>query len=290
LQYFRQAIALDPSFAEAYVGVADCYGILAFYAVLPPREAFPAAKEATKRALELDDGLAEAHATLGFINFYYDWNAAEAAKEFQRSLTENPNYATAHSWFSVSLAAQGKYSEADAEAHRALEYDPLSPIIGSNAGWAVSLSGNADRAIEILKKTIEIDPGFARAHFRLGRAYEQKKDYTAAIAELRQAVSLSGGEPCHQGSLGHVLPLSGKTEEARQILQGLEGRRGQRYVPSYGIALVYAGLGDNDQSIHWLQRAYEDRSTGVAFLRTDPELASLHSDPRSEALVHGVGF
>jgi DNA-binding winged helix-turn-helix (wHTH) protein/TolB-like protein/tetratricopeptide (TPR) repeat protein len=290
LEYFRQAIALDPNFAEAYVGVADCYGILAFYAVLPPREAFPAAEEATKRALELDDSLAEAHATMGFIHFYYHWNGPEATKEFQRSLAANPNYAMAHSWFGVSLAAKGLYSEANTEAQRALEDDPLSPVIGSNAGWAVSLSGNADRAIDILKKTIEIDPNFPRAHLRLGRAYEQKQSYDMAIAELEQAASLSGGESCYRGSLGHVYAISGRTEKARQVLQDLEARRGQNYVPSYAIALVYAGLGDNDNAINWLQKAYEDRSTGMAFLRTDPELSSLHSDPRFEELARRISF
>jgi len=290
LEYFRQAIALDPKFAEAYVGIADCYGILAFYAVLPPREAFPAAREAAKKALELDNGLAEAHTTMGFINFYYDWNGAEATKEFQRSLADNPNYATAHSWFGVSLAAKGNYAEADAEAHRAMEEDPLSPIIASNAGWAVSLSGNADKAIEILKKAIEIDPNFARAHLRLGRAYEQKQLYRAAISEFEQAVKLSDGEPCYKGSLGHAYAISGQADRARHLLQALEKPTEKKYVPSYAIALIYAGLGDKDNAVSWLQRAYEDRSTGMAFLRTDPELNSLHSDPRFEDLSRRISF
>lgn len=290
LQYFRQAIALDPKFAEAYVGIADCYGILAFYAVLPPREAFPAAREAAKRALELDNGLAEAHTTMGFINFYYDWNGAEATKEFQRSLANNPNYATAHSWFGVSLAAKGNYAEADAEAQRAMEEDPLSPIIASNAGWAVSLSGNADKAIEILKKAIEIDPNFARAHLRLGRAYEQKQQYEAAISEFEQAVRLSDGEPCYKGSLGHAYAISGQIDRARQLLEALQKPTEKKYVPSYAIALIYAGLSDKDNAVTWLQRAYEDRSTGMAFLRTDPELSNLHSDPRFEDLSRRISF
>jgi tetratricopeptide (TPR) repeat protein len=290
LEYFRQAIALDPNFAEAYVGVADCYSILAFYAVLPPREAFPAAREAAKRALELDNGLAAAHATMGFINFYYDWNGREATKEFERSLAENPNYATAHSWYGVSLAAKGRYTEADAEAHRAMEEDPLSPIIASNAGWAVSLSGDADKAIEILKKAIEIDPNFARAHLRLGRAYEQKQNYAAATVEFEQAVKLSDGEPCYRGSLGHAYAISGQTARARQLLKVLEKATDQKYVPSYAIALIYAGLGDKDKAITWLRRAYEDRSTGMAFLRTDPELSNLHADPRFEDLSRRISF
>jgi DNA-binding winged helix-turn-helix (wHTH) protein/TolB-like protein/Tfp pilus assembly protein PilF len=290
LEYFRQAIALDPKFAEAYVGVADSYDILAFYAVLPPKEAFPAAKQATQRALELDDGLAEAHASLGFIHFYYDWNGVEATREFQRSLEENPNYATAHSWYSVSLAAKGMFAEAETQARLAMEDDPLSPSVGSNAGWAVSLSGNPDKAIAILKKAIEIDPNFARARLRLGRAYEQKQMYDMAIAELEQAVKISGGEPCYVGSLGHAYAMAGQPERAKQLLHDLESRTRQRYIPSYAIALIYSGLGDNDQAIKWLEKAYEDRSTGMAFLRTDPELSGLHFDPRFEELSRRISF
>jgi DNA-binding winged helix-turn-helix (wHTH) protein/TolB-like protein len=290
LEYFRQAITLDPMFAEAYVGVADSYGTLGLYAVLPPKEAFPAAKEAAKRALEMDDGLAEAHATLGFIYFYYDWNGADAANEFRRALADNPNYAMAHSWYGESLAATGRYPEAVAEAQRALEDDPLSLIIGSNAGWTLSLAGKTDQAIEILRKAIEIDPSFPRTHYRLGRAYEQKKSYDMAISELEQAVSLSGGDACYKGSLGHAYAISGNTNQARKVLQELEERVGQPYVPAYAIGLVYAGLGDNDHAISWLQKAYEDRSTSIAFLKLDPELSSLHSDPRFEQLSRRINF
>jgi TolB-like protein/DNA-binding winged helix-turn-helix (wHTH) protein/Flp pilus assembly protein TadD len=290
LEYFRQAIILDPTFAEAYVGVADSYASLGLYAVLPPKEAFPAAKEAAKRALEMDDGLAEAHATMGFINFYYDWNRVDADNEFRRALADNPNYALAHSWYGESLAAMGRYQEANAEAQRALEDDPLSLIIGSNAGWTLSLAGRGDQAIEILKKAIDIDPRFPRTHFRLGRAYEQKKSYEMAIAELQQAVSLSEGDTCYKGSLGHVYAVSGNVNQARNVLQDLEGRGGQQYVPAYAIALVYAGLGDNDHAFTWLQKAYEDRSTSMIFLRLDPELSSLHSDPRFEKLSQQINF
>lgn len=290
LEYFRQAIALDPTFADAYVGIADSYATLGLYAVIPPKEAFPAAKDATKRALEMDDGLAEAHATMGFINFYYDWNRIDAENEFHRALSDNPNDAMAHSWYGESLAAMGRFPEAVAEAQRALEDDPLSLIIGSNAGWTLSLAGKGDQAVEILKKAIEIDPSFPRTHYRLGRAYEQKKSYDLAISELEQAVSLSGGDPCYKGSLGHAYAISGKVSQARQVLQDLEGQSGQAYVPSYAIALVYAGLSDNDHALTWLQKAYEDRSTSIAFLKLDPELSGLHGDPRFEQLSRRISF
>jgi tetratricopeptide (TPR) repeat protein len=290
LEYFRQAITLDPTFAEAYVGVADSYATLGLYALLPPKEAFPAAKEAAKRALEMDDGLAEAHATLGFIYFYYDWNGVDAANEFHRALAENPNYAMAHSWYAETLAAMGRYPEAVAEAQRALEDDPLSLIIGSNAGWTLCLAGKHDQGVEALKKTIEIDPSFPRTHFRLGRAYEQQRLYELAVSELEQAVSLSGGDAYYKGSLGHAYAMSGNATQARQVLQGLEGRSRQEYVPAYAIALVYAGLGDDDQTISWLRKAYEDRSTAMVFLKSDPELSGLHSDPRFEQLSRRVNF
>jgi DNA-binding winged helix-turn-helix (wHTH) protein/TolB-like protein len=290
LEYFRQAISLDPTFAEAYVGIADSYATLGLYAVLPPKEAFPAAKEAAKRALEMDDGLAEAHATLGFIYFYYDWNAVDAAGEFRRALADNPNYAMAHSWYGENLAAMGHYPEAVAEAQRALEDDPLSLIIGSNAGWTLCLAGKCDQGIETLKKTIEIDPSFPRTHFRLGRAYEQKQTYEMAISELEQAVNLSGGDAYYKGSLGHVYAMSGKTNQARRVLKDLEERSRQQYVPAYAIALIYAGLGDKDHAISWLQKAYEDRSTSMVFLKVDPELGSLHSDPRFEQISRRINF
>jgi len=290
LEYFRQAITLDPTFADAYVGVADSYATLGLYAVIPPRDAFPAAKEAAKRALAMDDGLAEARASMGFINFYYDWNGTDATNEFRRALADNPNYAMAHSWYGESLAAMGRYPEAIAEAQLALQDDPLSLIIGSNAGWTLSLAGQTDRAIEILKKAIEIDPTFPRTHFRLGRAYEQKKQYDLAISELEQAVNLSGGDACYKGSLGHAYAVSGKPEQARRVLQDLEGRTGQAYVPSYAIALVYAGLAENNRAFVWLDKAYEDRSTSMVFLRSDPELSGLHSDPRFEPLARRISF
>jgi DNA-binding winged helix-turn-helix (wHTH) protein/TolB-like protein/Flp pilus assembly protein TadD len=290
LEYFRQAIALDPTFAEAYVGVADSYATFGLYAMLPPKEAFPAAKEAARRALAMDDGLAEAHASMGFIYFYYDWNAVEAVKEFQRALAENPNYSLAHSWYGENLAAMSRFQEADVEAQRAMEGDPLSLIIGSNAGWTYSLAGKGELAIEILKKAIDIDPSFPRTHFRLGRAYEQKKSYDLAISELQQAVNLSPGDSCYEGSLGHAYAVSGHQVEARKVLQDLQGRLGQPYVPAYAIALVYAGLGENDHAVTWLERAYDDRSTSIAFLKLDPELIGLHSNPRFQQLARRINF
>ncbi len=290
LGYFQQAITLDPGFAEAYVGIADSYATLGLYAVLPPKQAFPAAKNAGTRALQMDDSLAAAHATLGFIYFYYDWNLTASENEFRRALAENPHYAMAHSWYAESLAAKGEYSEAVVEAQRALQDDPLSLIVGSNAGWTFALAGQYDQSVETLKKAIEIEPNFPRTHFRLGEVYEQRGQYAMAIPEFEQAVHLSGGDPYYEGSLGHAYGASGSSNQARSVLQNLQARVGQQYVPPYAIGLVYAGLGEKDQAFRWLQKAVEDRSTSMVFLRSDPELAGLRADPRFAQLLRLVNF
>jgi Tfp pilus assembly protein PilF len=238
----------------------------------------------------MDDSLAAAHATLGFINFYYDWNASVANNEFRRALAENPHYAMAHSWYGESLAAKGDYSEALAEAQTALQDDPLSMIVSSNAGWTFALAGQYDRAVDTLKKAIEIDPAFPRTHFRLAELYEQRGEYALAIPEFEQAVQLSAGDPYYEGSLGHAYGVSGNFGQARRVLQSLQSRPADQYVPPYAIALIHAGLGEKDQAFQWLQKAVEDRSTPMVFLRSDPELAGLRSDPRFALLARLVNF
>jgi tetratricopeptide (TPR) repeat protein len=257
---------------------------------LPPKEAFPAAKNAGTRALQMDDSLAAAHATLGFIYFYYGWNPSACADEFRSALEENPHYAMAHSWYAESLAAQGKYAEAVGEAQRALRDDPVSMIVGSNAGWTYALAGQYDQALETLQKAIEIDPNFPRTHFRLGQIYEQRGQYAAAIHEFEEAVRLEGDDPYYEGSLGHAYGASGAASKARAIVDKLQERSARQYVPPYSIALVYAGLGERDQAFRWLQKAVEDRSTSMVFLRTDPELGGLRSDPRFVEISRLVNF
>ena len=289
LGYFQEAINLDPGFAEAYVGVADSYATLGLYAVVPPKQAFSAAKDAGKRALQMDDALAAAHATLGLIDFYYDWNVSAADEEFRRALAENPHYAMAHSWYAESLAAKGNYADAVEEAQRSLQDDPLSLIVGSNAGWTFALAGQYEHSVETLKKAIEIDPNFPRTHFRLGEVYEQRGEYGTAIHEFEEAVRLSGGDPYYEGSLGHAYGASGNVVKAKDVLQNLQARTGQ-YIPPYAIGLVYAGLGEKDQAFHWLQKAVEERSTSMVFLRMDPELAALRDDARFTPLSRSLNF
>jgi DNA-binding winged helix-turn-helix (wHTH) protein/TolB-like protein/lipoprotein NlpI len=289
-EYFQQAIVLDPTFAQAYVGIADSYATLGLYAALPPKEAFPAAKEAGKKALEMDPTLAEAHATLGFIAFYYDWDGVAVESEFRQAFDKNTNYAIGHSWHGEALAAMGRFSEAISEAKLAQENDPLSMSINTNAGWTLFLAGRHAEAMEALKKIIEIDPNFPRAHFRLGSAYEDGGMHADAIAELQKAVQLSGGDPYYEGALGHAYAVSGNVIAARRMLAVLKSPSTERYIPAYAIALIYAGLREKDNAFLWLEKACEDRSTSLAYLKVDPVLNSLRSDPRFSALVQRIAL
>jgi DNA-binding winged helix-turn-helix (wHTH) protein/TolB-like protein/Tfp pilus assembly protein PilF len=290
LQYFREAVRLDPKFAEAHAGVADSYALLGLYGLLPPNEAFPPAEDAAKKALNLDHDLAEAHATLGFVYFYYDWNGVAAEREFRLALASNPNYAMAHSWNGQNLAAMQRFSEAITETKLAQEQDPLSLIVSSNAGQVLSLAGKSTWAIETLNKALEIDPNFPRLHFRLGNAYEEEGMVEEAIAEFEQAVRLSGGDSSYEGSLGHAYGVAGKVEKARAILDLLKKRASQQYVPAYSVALVYEGLQDRENAFRWLEKAYTDRSASMAFLKVDPLLESLRSDSRFAELAGRVNF
>jgi TolB-like protein/DNA-binding winged helix-turn-helix (wHTH) protein/tetratricopeptide (TPR) repeat protein len=290
LDYFRRAVDLDPTYAEAYAGIADSYAMLGLYTVLPPNEAFPKAKAAAIKALEINNTVAEAHATLGFVHFYYDWDGAAAEKEFAAALQQNPNYAMAHSWRGFNLAVMGRSSEAMSEATLAQEADPLSAIVGTNAAWVYFLSRQSDRAVGILHKVIEADPNFPRAHFRLGNIYEHAGQYDLAIDEYAKAVQLSDGDTYYQASLGHAYAMSGMVVEARKSLRHLEELSAKRYVSPYAIALIYEAMGKKDYCLDWLEKASADRSTSMAYLRVDPTLDRLRSEPRFAMLVKQTNF
>jgi tetratricopeptide (TPR) repeat protein len=290
LQYFREAIHLDPGFAEAYEGVADSYAALGLYAVMPPEDAFPAARDAAQKALEMDDNLADAHATLGMIHFYYDWDALAAENEFRRAVQINPNYAMAHSWNAEALAAMGRFPEAVDEAKRALNEDPLSQIINSNAGWTLCLAGQSEAAIETLKKAIEMDPNFPRTHFRLGLVYQSQRLNDQAIQEYQKAIRLSDDNPYYQASLANAYALSGHMNELDSMLKSLSSRSAHQHVPAFAFALIYAGMNDKNAAFQWLSKTPGDHSTSMAFAKVDPQLASLRSDPRFASVVRTLNF
>ncbi|MGH9838643.1 MAG: tetratricopeptide repeat protein, partial [Blastocatellia bacterium] len=288
--YFQQAIDKDPSYALAYAGLADCYNLHSYYGELPPRESFPKAKAASTKALEIDDGLAEAHVSLAFVRAWYDWDWPSAESEFQRALELNPNYATAHHWYALFLMAMERPSEALEEIKRAHEIDPLSLPINRDVGLIYHRACHCDRAIEQYLKTIELDPSFWSAHQHLGWAYEQKAMYEEAIAELNQAIAAAGDRTRIWAELGHVYAVSGRRAEAENVLGELQERAAQRYVSPYEIAVIYTGLEEHDQAFEWLERAYRERSAWLIYLKVEPILDRLRADSRFTELLRRVGL
>jgi DNA-binding winged helix-turn-helix (wHTH) protein/TolB-like protein len=295
LKYFQEAVAFDPAYTQALTGIADSYALLGEYTALAPAIAFPMAQRSATKALEMDPELADAHATLGFVDLFYQFDGVAAENEFRRALQSNPNYAIAHTWYGVNLAAMRRYKEGMAEARRAEALDPLSLTVTTDVGLIAYLAGRNDEAIDAIKKAIEIDPNFPRAHFRLGSVYLQEGMTREALAEYQRAVQLSEGgdgyeDQYYDASVGQAYAMLGNTSEARRVLNLLIQRSKRQYVPAYGIALIYAGLGETDHVCEWLHRAYEERSTSMAYLKVDPALKNYRSEPRFAAIAKALRF
>ena len=288
--YFREAISKDSSYAAAYAGMADYYNVLPFYSRHSPAEVFPQAKAAALKALEIDETLAEAHAALAYITAYYDWDLHGAEREFQRALDLNPSNAAAHHSYSRLLAALGRVDEALAEIKRSEALDPVSPLLQANTAMILYFGGRYDQAIEQLHRTLELDSSYVVAQWGLGLAYEQKALYAPAITMMEKAAAGSARDANFLGSLGHVYAIAGRRRAARQIINELQEQSKRGYVSSYHVGLVYAGLGEDERAIAWLQKAAHERSTLLVYLRMDPRLATLRSDRRFQALTHQVGL
>ena len=285
--YFNQAIVADPKYALAYVGLADTYVIMPFYAAGAPEDCYPKAKAAAKKALEFDGKLSEAHASLAYILHVYDLDFDGSEKEFQRAIELNPNYATAHHWYGIELLASlGRFDQAILELKRALELDPLSLPINGALGRIYYLARRYDEAIEQLRKTLEMNPDFYYAHWILGSALVAKGATGEAIGEYEKARALSN-DPMVLGLLGRAYASSGKTMEAEKILNQLNELSTKRYVPAYSLALVYLGLGNKAETLRWIEKSYEDHADLVYF-KVEPLLDPLRGDPRFEALVQKV--
>jgi TolB-like protein/DNA-binding winged helix-turn-helix (wHTH) protein/Tfp pilus assembly protein PilF len=290
LAYFNQAIEEDPKYAQAYSGLADTYALLGDwqYAVMTPKEAFPKAKSAAIRALELDNALGEAHNSLAFVLDGFDWDLDSGGKEFRRAIELNPGYATAHHWYAWHLSLLGRYDEAIAEMRKAENLDPLSLIINSDLAELLVLAHSYDESIQQSRKTIEMDPNFALAHNQLAQAYLQKHIYGEAIAEMQKAVQLSGGSPTCVSNLARAYVASGKRTEAVQLLSDLRRRSNSSYSNASEIAMIYASLGETDEAMNWLARGYEERFNPGVLLR--PGFDPLRSDRRFQTLVRRVGL
>jgi tetratricopeptide (TPR) repeat protein len=285
IDYFEEAISEDPKFAAAYAAMADTYSIMGSD-VLPARLASSKARAAATKALELDPTIAEGHAELGLVEFYYDWDWSKAEQEFRQAIELNPNYATAHQWYSYYLTAMGRFPEAVEEARKAQQIDPLSLAINATLAGRYRDSGQYDQAINFGQRTLEMDPNFVTAHSVLGATYEAEGNWEQAIREYQKAVELSQNSPASMAALGCAYGYSGNREGARKVLASLREASKRHYVSSFDMATVFAGMGEKDSAFHWLEKAYAERESQMAFLGITRRLNGLHSDPRYSDLLH----
>jgi TolB-like protein/class 3 adenylate cyclase/Tfp pilus assembly protein PilF len=288
--FFEKALKLDGKYAQAYSGLADSYATLAFLEFMSPHQAYPKAKEAVERALALDAKLAEAHTSLGLIKFQYDWDWQGAEAAFREAIGLNPNYAPAHHFFADYLKAMGRFEEALAQIEKARELDPLSLVITTGVGHVLYLSRQYDRAIEQYREAVELDPGFMLTHVWFGRPYLEKGMFREAIDELQTAVKLSRESTLALAMLGHGFAAAGRRAEAEQILENLRERSRNRYVPSYWIAVIYNGFRDREQTIAWMRKAFEERSSWLVWSNVEPRFAWLRDDPDFAALIDAMKF
>jgi DNA-binding winged helix-turn-helix (wHTH) protein/tetratricopeptide (TPR) repeat protein/TolB-like protein len=291
VEYFQQALRKDPAYADAYAGLADCYTLMASFGVEPAQEAYPNAKAAALKALQIDPSLADAHASLGFVYFYYEWNWGKAKDEFQRAIQLNPDYAYEHTWYALMLSATGQRDEATRQIQIAQQLDPLSLMSDTEVGRVYYWNRQYDKAVAAFRHVIDLDPYFARAHLRLGIAYIAQGNYADAIREFHETSRLSGPDPYLDGFIGYAQALSGDAGAARKTLADLIQRsRHNEYVPAFSIALIYAGLGDHEQALEWFAQSYQDRSTYMVYANVDPLFDGVRSDQRFTALLQRMQF
>jgi len=290
IEYFQQALEKDPAYAPAYAGLADSYNLLAFFNVFPPREVMPKAKAAAVKALELDDNLAEAHVSLGWAGFTYDLDWPAAGKHFERAIVLNPAYPLAHSYYSLYLGALGRPEEGLTEAKRALDLDPVSPAINHYVVVQLYLARRFDEAIEQCRKTLELDPSFTPVHGTLAEVYSAKGMYREALAEYEEYSALSGGSPRSTAFVGYAHARLGQRSQAFRVLEQLRAASKQKYVPALSFAIVYVGLGEKEQAFLWLEKAYDERTNSLAYLKVQATWDPLRSDPRFADLVRRIGL
>jgi DNA-binding winged helix-turn-helix (wHTH) protein/tetratricopeptide (TPR) repeat protein len=279
----EQAIQVDPTYAPAYVGLADAYNLLAGHGGLAPKETFPKARAAATVALEIDPSLAEAYASLAFINYRFDWNFEEAERNFQKANALKPNYSTAHHWYGEALASAGRFEESLTELSCSQEFDPLSLPISTDLAQTLYFARRYEESESQVRKALEMDPKFIRAHIVLGAALEQMHRYEEAVESLELAVELSNRNSFAVSGLGHLYASMGKKEAAQECLQFLLEL--EQYSSPYNIAVVYAGLGDTENALKYLERAVEVRDVWMVWLPVTPRFDSFRDDERFVKLV-----
>lgn len=290
--YFQRATEIDPDYALAYAGLADSYALQGslLYMVRAPGDVMPKSKAAALRALEIDNGLGEAYTTLAYVETLYDWNWDRSQQDFRQAIARKPNYAQAHLWYGMHLAAMGHHDESIAEVKRAQALDPLSLITNTSVGLMLYFAGRYDDSIQQYHKVLELDPNFFVAHWELGLAYEEKGMLQEARSELEKARALSPDNPTILESLAEIDALSGRKAQAERVLRQLTRNVQKEFVSPYVIALLDTALGDKDAAFYELEKAYELRDNNLIFLNVDPSLRAIRADRRFSALLRRVGL
>ena len=290
IEYFRQAVEKDPSYALAYAGLADCYVLLGWNSYLPPKQAFPKGKAAANTALQLDQDLAEAHTPLAALLWLHDWQWEEAQTEFNRSLELGPTYATANHWYAEYAMTMGRHREAMTRMKKGLDLDPLSLIINVAVGWALYFARRYDEAIEQLRRTVDLDPNYPVTYWILGLLLRKTGSYDLAITEGEKGVKLSDGSPLMRAALAHTLGTAGRTKEALGMLDDLTELAKQKYVAPYFFAGIYIGLGENGRAIEYLEKCYEEHSHWLIYLHVDPSMDGLRDNQDFQGLLRRIGL
>ncbi len=290
VDYFNQAISLDPGYAEAYSGLADSYALLGDweFGSLSPSEAFPKAEVAAAKALEIDSNLGAAHASLALCLKIFDWKWQTSEHELIRAIQLNPSYASAHQWYGWLLILLGRTDEGIRELKTALSLDPLSLIIGTDLADALLITRKYDESVRQSRRVIEMDPTFSMAHYQLAQAYAQMHRYNEGLQELEQAISLSGRNPLYVAHLGYIYALSGKQAKALQTIDELQKPRPGRYFNPADVALIHVGLQQKNEAFAWLEKAYDQRFNPSTLRR--PAFDTLRTDPRFLALLRRIGL
>jgi serine/threonine protein kinase/tetratricopeptide (TPR) repeat protein len=285
LEYFQQAVAIDPTYARAYAGLADSYATLGNNRFLPPDEAFPKAKVAAEKALAMDEDLAEAHASLAFAHWNYDFDWDVVEREYKRAIELNPSYATAYHWFSGYLSGMGRHSEAIAAVKKARELDPFSPRINANVGFILYFARQYGNAIEELQKGLEMDPSSSAPYLYLGMAYLQEAKPQEAIVALEKHSRISDSPAADALDLAYGYAVTGRREDSQKLLHHVMEEPHRTYVPALWVARVYLALGEKENALTWLRKAYEERSPQLPLLNVDPRWDPLRSDPQFQGLL-----
>lgn len=290
IEYFKEAVEKDPSYALAYSGLADSYSLLGEMGLVPPHEVFPQGRGYAEKALALDETLAPAHVSLGIVKLFYDWDFAGAEKDLRRAKELNPNYPDAYHFYGHYLELVGQFEDAIIETKRGVELDPTSLVINTELGLAYYFARQYDQVITQLRKTLELDPTFSYASYTLATAYAQKGAYQEELAELNRARPISAEWAYIINELGYLHAALGRRSEALAIVEQLNERRAREYIDPVLIAYVHAALGDRDQAFAWLETAFEERSGLICWIEIEPKFDPLRADPRFADLLRRMGL